>query len=443
MIIDSEGLILTLTRIPPCIHVPSLCLSYIDKTKVQSIFIKNINQRKNTSITIESNIKITKQRNKTPPQTPKEQRMQQFPGSFLMTSGKELHHTVNSGMHIADLQTAKTMNNLIQEGRHLQECPVENKAISDEINKIKDLLMQVADDELRTLTQPLSLLITDKNISLNTSQEISEKQWLEQHDKPGNYLVLNGNNDETYVAFIARMVKESAHLKIITSGFGGHGTTDRHTISTNQTEADRFRDILMSNGVAGERILVDPWSTNSGQNAINVAGILNDHIQAEDKVTIIIAGTPAAVFRQTFTYAKQLDISAENYQIESFPFSETSAYTTLPDKLAILREFSTTLHYLMNTDYLPADARLYPDSFFDSAVNTFQTMAKGLKTKDTEVVEKYQRVIDAMESISAEMISRLKNNNHTPEDKNNIRMVDQFFRGLFNPLEMTFTRGNV
>ncbi|WP_313681839.1 YdcF family protein, partial [Pantoea sp.] len=382
-------------------------------------------------------------RNKTPPQTPKEHRMQQFPGSFLMSSGKELHHTVNSGMHIADLQTAKTMKNLIQEGRHLQDFPVENKAISDEINKIKDLLMQVADDELRTLTQPLSLQITNNNVSLNTSQEMSEKQWLEQHDKPGNYLVLNGNNDETYVSFIAQRVKNSAHLKIITSGFGGHGTTDRHTISTNQTEADRFKDILMSNGVAEEKILVDPWSTNSGQNAINVAGILNDQIQAEDKVTIIIAGTPAAVFRQTYTYAKQLDIAADSYQIESFPFSEKGAYITIPDKLAILREFSTTLHYLMNTDYLPADAQLYPDSFFDSAVDTIQTMAKGLKKKDTEVVEKYKSVIDAMESISAEMISRLKNNNHTTEDKNNIRIVDQFFRGLFNPLEMTFTRGSV
>lgn len=441
MIIVSEDLILTLTRIPTCTCVLSLYLNDIDHTKSQSIFIKNITQRKNTAITIESN--ITKQRNKTPPQTPKEHRMQQFPGSFLMSSGKELHHTVNSGMHIADLQTAKTMKNLIQEGRHLQDFPVENKAISDEINKIKDLLMQVADDELRTLTQPLSLQITNNNVSLNTSQEMSEKQWLEQHDKPGNYLVLNGNNDETYVSFIAQRVKNSAHLKIITSGFGGHGTTDRHTISTNQTEADRFKDILMSNGVAEEKILVDPWSTNSGQNAINVAGILNDQIQAEDKVTIIIAGTPAAVFRQTYTYAKQLDIAADSYQIESFPFSEKGAYITIPDKLAILREFSTTLHYLMNTDYLPADAQLYPDSFFDSAVDTIQTMAKGLKKKDTEVVEKYKSVIDAMESISAEMISRLKNNNHTTEDKNNIRIVDQFFRGLFNPLEMTFTRGSV
>lgn len=306
---------------------------------------------------------------------------------------------------------------------------------------------------------------------------------MKENDKPGNFLVLNGNNDETYVAHVAKLAGSARHLQFITSGFGGHGTTDRHNIAVNQTEAGRFKQILVNNGVAADKIHTDHFSTNSGQNSINVADILNDMIKDNKPCNkIIIAGTPAAVFRQTYTYAKQLDIPAyakgdgedkaaityfklpqgvllgskpitgsapapiseseKQFTIESFPFADSAQYTTTADDLAVLREFSTTLNYMATTTFLPADKTVFPDSFFNGAVDSIQLTAQQLEEKPGNVA-RHGDNIAAMKEITPEMIARLKNDTLTGRDISNIKKVDIFFRNLFNPLELTFTRSNL
>lgn len=182
---------------------------------------------------------------------------------------------------------------------------------------------------------------------------------------------------------------------------------------------------------------------------------------------IIIAGTPAAVFRQTYTYAQQLNIPAyaknveenatnnylkaspapiresdKQFSIESFPFADSAQYTTTADDLAVLREFSTTLNYMATTTFLPADKTVFPDSFFHNAVDSIQITAQQLE-KDSANVARHGDNIAAMKEINTEMIARLKNGTLTENDISNIKKVDAFFRNLFNPLELTFTRSNL
>lgn len=371
----------------------------------------------------------------------KELRYQKFPGSHVLLTGKELHSSYNNGMHIADINTSKVMKKLITEGYELQSSnkPAVN---SQEIERLTGGLTAAADGKLSELTQDFTLLISNGTISSQTSTEKSVSEWLSENDKPGNFLVLNGNNDETYVSFIADIAKDTKHLHFITSGFGGHGTTDRHAIGVNKTEGDRFSELLERAGIARERISIDPWSTNSGQNASNVSTILNDKIiNGEPCHKVIIAGTPAAVFRQTYTYAKQLDIpSLKDYQLGSFPFSNQQQYSTVADYLAILREYSTTINYMLNTSYLPADPSLYPKSFFENAIDCFHKTADWLEKTDSE---KYGAVILAMRNLTQESITRMQKGDASAEDKKNIGLVDGFYRNLFTPLELSFKRSSL
>lgn len=419
--------------------------------------------------------------------TAKELAMAQHPGTRFISTGKTLHRTVNGGKHLADIQTAKVMQKLVAEGYDLQAHP---KALAPLINELQPMAAEFkmsARGKLDVLTQPVALHIKPGDngnvITPKTAGNLTEQQWLKENDKPGNFLVLNGNNDETYVAHVAKLAGSARHLQFITSGFGGHGTTDRHNIAVNQTEAGRFKQILVNNGVAADKIHTDHFSTNSGQNSINVADILNDMIKDNKPCNkIIIAGTPAAVFRQTYTYAKQLDIPAyakgdgedkaattyfklpqgmllgskpiigsapapisesdKQFTIESFPFADSAQYTTTADDLAVLREFSTTLNYMATTTFLPADKTVFPDSFFNGAVDSIQMTAQQLEDKPGNVA-RHGDNIAAMKEITPEMIARLKNDTLTERDISNIKKVDTFFRNLFNPLELTFTRSNL
>nr|WP_318382017.1 ElyC/SanA/YdcF family protein [uncultured Enterobacter sp.] len=374
------------------------------------------------------------------PTNAKEQRLSEFSGAHVLKTGNELHPSVNNGKDIADIRTAVVMEKLIKEGKALH---AENKAAANarDLQNLKDVLALAANNKLATLTQPLTLAIRDGEVSLKASAQFSPKEWLEANDKPGHFLVLNGNNDETYVSLIGALAATSEQLQFITSGFGGHGTTDRHAISISQTEGDNFKNILLQNGVNADRIHVDPYSTNSGQNAINVATIIEKKIQSGEPChKIIIAGTPAAVFRQTYTYARQLDVpSLKTFTLESFPFSQAEEYTTTADNLATLREYSTTLNYLLNTGFLPADAGLYPVTFFEQALDSFHKLADALEGQSGSA-EKYQPEIVAMKSMTPETLARIQENAASEEDKANIRVIDNFFRGLFNPLELSFER---
>lgn len=418
---------------------------------------------------------------------PKELAMSQHPGTRFLATGKTLHHSVNGGKHLADNQTAKVMQKLVAEGYDLQAHPKAVAPLINELQPMEAAFKLSATGKLDVLTQPVALHIKAGDngnvITMKPAGNLTEQQWLKENDKPGNFLVLNGNNDETYVAHVAKLAGSAKHLQFITSGFGGHGTTDRHHIAVNQTEAGRFKEILVNNGIAADKVHTDHFSTNSGQNSINVADILNNMILENKPCNkIIIAGTPAAVFRQTYTYAQQLNIPAyakedgdekttntyfklpqdmrfdstpvigsspapiresdKQFAIESFPFADSAQYTTTADDLAVLREFSTTLNYMATTAFLPADKTIFPESFFHNAVDSIQMTAQQLE-KETGNVARHGDNIAAMKEITPEMIARLKNDTLTERDISNIKKVDTFFRNIFNPLELTFTRNNL
>lgn len=419
--------------------------------------------------------------------SPKEQARAQHPGTRFLATGKTLHHSVNGGKHLADNQTAKVMKNLIAEGYELQAHPKDQAPLIKALQPMASAFNTAAQGRLDVLTQPVALHIQPGDngnaVTLKAADNLTEQQWLTKNDQPGNFLVLNGNNDETYVAHVAKLAGSAQHLQFITSGFGGHGTTDRHNIAVNKTEAGRFKEILVNNGVSADKIHTDHFSTNSGQNSINVADILNDMIRDNKPCNkIIIAGTPAAVFRQTYTYAQQLNIPAyakgngeekaamayfklpqseslgstaitgnaptpisesdKQFTIESFPFADSAQYSTTADDLAVLREFSTTLNYMATTTFLPADKTVFPDSFFDSAVDSIQMTAQQLEINPDNVA-RHGDSIAAMKEITPETIARLKNNTLTEGDISNIKKVDTFFRNIFNPLELTFTRSTL
>ncbi|MDR6352578.1 ElyC/SanA/YdcF family protein [Pantoea sp. SORGH_AS_0659] len=397
----------------------------------------------------------------------KELAMAQHPGTRFLNTGKTLHQSVNAGKHLADNQTAKVMKKLVAEGYDLQAHPKAVTPLINELQPMESAFKISAKGKLDVLTQPVALHIKAGDngnvITLKAAANLTEQQWLRENDKPGNFLVLNGNNDETYVTHIAKLAGSTQHLQFITSGFGGHGTTDRHPIAVNQTEAGRFKEILISHGVTADKIYTDHFSTNSGQNSINVAYILDNMIRENKPCNkIIIAGTPAAVFRQTYTYAQQLNIPAyakgdgdetgtppapiresdKQFDIESFPFADSAQYTTTADDLAVLREFSTTLNYMATTAFLPGDKTLFPDSFFHNAVESIQMTALQLE-KDAGIVARHGDNIAAMKEITMDMMARLKNDTLTESDISNIKKVDSFFRNIFNRLELTFKRSNL
>ncbi|ROM93892.1 hypothetical protein BK658_19740 [Pseudomonas brassicacearum] len=337
---------------------------------------------------------------------------------------------------------AKTMSDLIREGHALaKDNPVSNSPRIALAKHLEPCLREAAKGRLAVLTSPIRLTVGKDSGVSHSPATANIADWLQHHDRSDCYIVLNGNNDETYVSFIGEMLADSKHINFITSGFGGHGTTDRHTIATNLTEGDRFKALLMEKGISDQRITVDAYSTNSGQNAINVANIINRDIQDGKPLgTVIVSGTPAAIFRQTYTYAQQLKVNSEaSFQIKSFPFCDEAKYTTLADNLAIIREFSTTLNYLFNTEYLPGDAGVYPEAFFSSAQECLTTFAD----KYPKNVSGNEEVVSSIWKIDSNMIERFRSGQLTSEDKADVRKVDDFFRSLFNPLELTFKRGMV
>ncbi|ANI31718.1 hypothetical protein PL78_18090 [Yersinia entomophaga] len=390
--------------------------------------------------------------------TPKEQRVKEFYGSkftvtqeggLLTTSKpypKEVHSLLHTDANISGAKTAATMRALIAEGNMLAAKKSHMPDANIDLAKaIQNTLFEAAANNLSALTAPISLHIDkEQGISLNNAKRESVNEWVARNDNSETFIILNGNNDETYVNFIAETLKDSKNINFITSGFGGHGTTDRHNIAINKTEGDRFKEILVGKGISASRVTVDPFSTNSGQNATNVADILDRVADSGKPVsTVVVSGTPAAVPRQTLTYGQQLKLdNTKSFNIESFPFFNPSEYNTLADSLATIREFSTTLNYLFNTSYLPAKPELYSDDFFSAAKACFSTLESKLGSEHSEFAQQNKPLLEAMRNVDDAMIERFRSQSLTENDKAAVKTIDNFFRSLFNPLELTFKRDN-
>lgn len=340
---------------------------------------------------------------------------------------------------VVDPAEAATLRRIMLEANRYSLKPASDSHL-EHVRRLQGCFARAAEGGMSALTMPTRLSVTPGSApqSLPAKTE-SASQWLKRIDKPGSYLVLNGNNDEGYVKHVAEVMRDSQHTRLICSGFGGHGTTGRYPISINRTEGDRFRQILEAGGIDSARILVDPRSTNSGENAIYVGRILDEEKVLGRAVNrVIVAGTPAAVFRQTHTYAQQLRMSdAQPLEVESFPFSDAARYRELADHVAVLREFSTTLNYLCNTGYLPQNPDLYPKAFFQAAQQSFSSLAKGMRSQHPSVDK---NVLHAFEHLSEVLSTRFPKGAMTTEDKDQAQVADRFMRSMFDALERTFPR---
>lgn len=342
----------------------------------------------------------------------------------------------------ADADEVAVLSNLILEAnRHaMRPAAVSVDPRLAQVRRLQACFANAAQGGLSALTQPTRLAVMPGQVPQALPVEAEQlAQWLGRLDKPGSYLVLNGNNDEGYVEHLADVISKSQHLRLICSGFGGHGTTGRYPISINRTEGDRFRQILEGKGIHPDRILVDPLSTNSGQNALYVGRILDkEKAMGRSLDRIIVAGTPAAVFRQTRTYAQQLKLSDDHpFEVESFPFSDAARYNQLADHVAVLREFSTTLNYLSNTGFLPRGQGLYPPAFFQAARNSLSTLAQGLREDPAQAGSKELKALDHLTVALAE---RFPTGDMTTEDAQQAQVADRFMRSMFDALERTFPR---
>lgn len=351
----------------------------------------------------------------------------------------------------AFVATAGTMAALIKEGEALKAQPASTDQAEIRLAQLTTEPLRRAVQGKMSVLAPAITLQRAQNQTLTHSAAAAREQWVAQHDQPGTYVVLNGNNDERYVHQVGATLANSQHIQFITSGFGGHGTTEKFPISLDKTEGDRFKEILLSHGIAAERVLVDPFSTNSGQNAANVGQILSSRAQQGLPVrTIVVAGTPAAVFRQTYTYAQQMKFDAA-VNFSSFPFV-ANGYDGLSDHLAAIREFTTTMNYLANTAYLPADRQLYPRDFFAQAIDalkTYGTQSQQLELGQSAAAVGFQvgntryearQALELMAQLDPDLASRFTQDQLTPQDKENLKVMDGYFRALFVPLELSFKR---
>jgi uncharacterized SAM-binding protein YcdF (DUF218 family) len=81
-----------------------------------------------------------------------------------------------------------------------------------------------------------------------------------------------------------QIVKTNPAVKIIASGKGGHLTVPGQLLS--EPEADKFRKVLLAEGVPADRIITEPNSTNTGENvqfSYQVLLEMNQKLKAQGK----------------------------------------------------------------------------------------------------------------------------------------------------------------
>lgn len=219
-----------------------------------------------------------------------------------------------------------------------------------------------------------------------------ERETFAVEDRPSTFFVLNGNNDEGYVRALAAQIKDLEHVTIVVSGFGGHGTTDRFPVRTDKTEADRFAEILAQAGVKA-KVVVEPFSTNSGENAQYVGELLAASASREP-ANVVVCGTPAAVLRQTLTYARQMPRERDRaITFSSGPPIPLHTYTTAADRLLSLRECFTLFSYLHNTAYLPA-----ADSFNDG--RKYTDMLKAVSAEPLAAMSRFREAMLSQDALA-------------------------------------------
>lgn len=236
----------------------------------------------------------------------------------------------------------------------------------------KSVLDAVTIDTLKSLSAGVEIDHADGKLQVRQFSLENKLEPFMHKDQPSTVFVLNGNNDEGYVRALGERIKDLKHVNIVVSGYGGHGTTDRFAVRTDKTEADRFAEILVEVGVKG-KIHVEPFSTNSGENAQYVGELLATRMPDKPS-NIVVCGTPAAALRQMLTYVQQMPRKrTDAIAFSSGPRIPLPGYNTAADALLTLRECFTLFNYLHNTAYLPG-----ADSFSDSGKYTDMLKAIGV-----------------------------------------------------------------
>ncbi len=172
-------------------------------------------------------------------------------------------------------------------------------------------------------------------------------------------LVLGSNdlNPIHQAADLFRLVSNhNPALRIVTCGRGGQGGKGGHLCVPGPlirtTEAQCYADGLFSAGVPESAILLDPESTNTGENIENAQMKLKEAGVSAKRVAIV--QTPAAQLRANLVFEKKWKTGWEYYI--SYPPAHPPIDSMRTDKLGFhlayfLRELATTLRYSYLTDF--------------------------------------------------------------------------------------------
>ncbi|MFC1482900.1 YdcF family protein [Candidatus Margulisiibacteriota bacterium] len=195
------------------------------------------------------------------------------------------------------------------------------------------------------------------------------------HD--ADIILVLGSNDVTPAYHAAILYHDiypyNSKIKIIACGRGGHPTVPGPLLL--ETEAEHYRYILMKQDVPAKDILIEPDSTNSGENINNARDVLYESGFPANKVIII--QTPSLQLKATLTFEKEWSKKFEwDYYISAPPpLPNLGRATTYELKFYLacaLRELATTINYSHNPKYNYQTKRDVPDAIVNLIVHYYR-----------------------------------------------------------------------
>src|SRR3990167_1278702 len=200
---------------------------------------------------------------------------------------------------------------------------------------------------------------------MRTAEELCVSAPLENVDA----IIIMGNNDLKQVTHMWRLWTEmppeqKEKVKFYISGKGGHGTIKDPIFS--HTEAETMQRWLVSLGVPNTQIVIETEATNSGENVKYL-----DKLIPRECHTFLMSGTPAGIYRQIRTFAKQWQRDGEFLTSppltldEYFSPDEMQNFQTEILLCSFLREHATFLNYLVNTKFVTTQIPVNKEAFFE------------------------------------------------------------------------------